>query len=89
MSGAGGLFICSVLYSSEILRQIKAIKKLSEAGHKINLFALRNPYDLSPDVQKMVSSSFACYEYSSRIFDEIALVIQNKGRIKGKLPVEV
>ena len=69
--------------------QIKMVKALSEAGHKINLFALRNPYDLSPDVREMVSSSFACYEYSSRIFDEIALVIQNKGRIKGKLPVEV
>lgn len=69
--------------------QIKTVKALSEAGHKINLFALRNPYDLSPDVSEMVSSSFACYEYSSRIFDEIALLIQNKGSIKGRLPVEV
>ena len=69
--------------------QLDAIRAIAKAGYSIDLFALRNPYDLTKEVLSLVNSATVTYEYSSRILNSIASILNGDDKSMGKLPISL
>lgn len=69
--------------------QMKLVEAICKKGIPVHLFALRNPYDLSKEIRSSAASTFACFEYSKRIFDEIRDILNGYGSYSGEMPIKL